>query len=206
MTALPPRLTALLGLLILSAVIWLGVKSSRAGVETAPYELLRREGDFELRRYPAMTGAATALAEEAGAGRNAGFGRLFRYLSGGNGREEKIAMTSPVFVETDGTAREKAMIFVMPRATASAGAPAPASPDVTVKTLPGGDFASLRFQGHRSKEAQRRALAGLRERIAAEGLRASGEPVFAYYDPPWIPEGLRRNEVLLRVAGAPAKP
>jgi hypothetical protein len=31
-------------------------------------------------------------------------------------------------------------------------------------------------------------------------LVATGEPVFAYYDPPWTPGFMRRNEVMIPVA------
>jgi hypothetical protein len=33
-----------------------------------------------------------------------------------------------------------------------------------------------------------------------KNLKAEGEPVFAYYDPPWTLPFMRRNEVMLRVA------
>jgi DNA topoisomerase-1 len=38
-------------------------------------------------------------------------------------------------------------------------------------------------------------------RAAAQGvkLKASAAPVYAYFDPPWTPPLLRRNEVMLRV-------
>jgi hypothetical protein len=31
------------------------------------------------------------------------------------------------------------------------------------------------------------------------GLVSSGEPLFGYFDPPWTPSFLRRNEVMLSV-------
>jgi hypothetical protein len=205
MTAMPPRLLLILGLFLLAAVLWFGLGNTRAGVESPDYTVVSKDGDFEVRRYPDMKGAATSMTAADGDGRNSGFGRLFRYISGDNEGKNKIAMTSPVFVEADGEAREQAMIFVMPKATVAAGVPDPASDTVTVKTLKGGDFAVLRFKGYRSKTAPKEAHTRLREWIAAAGLKAEGEPVFAYYDPPWIPEALRRNEVLLRVSGVPAE-
>jgi hypothetical protein len=30
-----------------------------------------------------------------------------------------------------------------------------------------------------------------------------GDPVFAYYDPPWTPAFLRRNEVMFRIEHGP---
>ncbi|MFM8684243.1 MAG: hypothetical protein ACKOEG_10795 [Chthoniobacterales bacterium] len=33
-----------------------------------------------------------------------------------------------------------------------------------------------------------------------KNLKPAGEPMFAYYDPPWTLPFMRRNEVMLRVA------
>ena len=43
--------------------------------------------------------------------------------------------------------------------------------------------------------AERRFAAVARE---AEGLKELSPPVYGYFDPPWIPGFLRRNEVMLR--------
>ena len=182
------------------AVTWAGTKASRAGYEGPEYDVVSKSGKFEIRRYAGMVGASTAMANRSGQ-RNNGFGRLFQYITGANETEEKIAMTSPVFVETDNQANEEAMIFVMPKKTVSGGVPKPTSQAVEVKRMSGGEFAVLRFKGSNSKEAQKGALERLRELIGEQGLRAQGEPVYAYYDPPWTPEFLRRNEVMLRVTG-----
>lgn len=204
MTVMKRPILLLTGIAVFIFVIWAGARSTRAGVESPDYRVLTRDGDFEVRRYDEMIGAATAMQAAGESGRNSGFGRLFRFISGGNEREEKIAMTSPVFVETDDKGDEKAMIFVMPKATVAAGVPDPSAAEVTVKTMKAGDFAALRFKGYRSREAQQQARTALMEKVAAAGLQPQGEPVFAYYDPPWIPESLRRNEVLVRVTGVKA--
>lgn len=194
------RLLPALMLAILLGLSWAGCKTTRAGVESPDYEVMRRAGPVEVRRYPAMTGVATATGGEGEQGRNSGFGRLFRYISGENEREEKIAMTSPVLVETDGTARETRMVFLMPAKVAGKGAPSPRAETVQLQTYAGGEFAALRFKGYRSAEARETALADLKRHLEEAGLAILGEPFFAYYDPPWIPEALRRNEVLARVS------
>jgi len=48
------------------------------------------------------------------------------------------------------------------------------------------------------------ALQGLKDWMKTEGLSGLPPPVFAYFDPPWTPGFLRRNEVMLRTgAGKP---
>jgi hypothetical protein len=36
--------------------------------------------------------------------------------------------------------------------------------------------------------------------LAREKISTTGEPVFAYFDPPWTLPFWRRNEIMLRVA------
>jgi hypothetical protein len=55
-----------------------------------------------------------------------------------------------------------------------------------------------RISGGRSTANETNALAELRAWMKTEGLRELSPPVFAYFDPPWTPPFLRRNEVMLR--------
>jgi len=41
-------------------------------------------------------------------------------------------------------------------------------------------------------------LARLQSRLERERLTALSGPVYGYFDPPWTPAFLRRNEVMLR--------
>jgi hypothetical protein len=195
------RLLLIFGALLLVGFSWIGCKASRAGYEGPDYAVISKSGKVEIRRYEDMVGAVTPTAKDNQSGRNSGFARLFRYITGENEGKTKIAMTSPVFMASDDDANELSMMFVMPKETVKSGVPKPSSGAVSVTTTKGGDFAVLRFKGHRSQEAQKEALASLRESITKQGLKSVGDPIFAYYDPPWIPEFARRNEVLLRITG-----
>jgi hypothetical protein len=46
---------------------------------------------------------------------------------------------------------------------------------------------------------EREAVAKLRRWVASEGLQTLREPIIAYYDAPFIPGFLRRNEAMLRL-------
>ena len=48
--------------------------------------------------------------------------------------------------------------------------------------------------------AEEAALDQLKVWMAAEGLSSDAAPVYGYFDPPWTPAFLRRNEVMLQVA------
>lgn len=173
------------------------VTTSRAGYETAAYETVEKEGKFEIRNYEELRVVTTAMS---GDDRNGSFGRLFRYISGENEGERKIAMTTPVFMPgtEDGSMEE--MQFVVPRDVAQAGAPDPKNEKVDLASVAGGKFAALRFSGRLDKKEAAGKLAELRAELEKRGLKAVGDPVFAGYDPPWTPGPMRRNEVLLRLA------
>ena len=72
--------------------------------ETQNYELVKVIDNFEIRFYP------SALKAKVTSDRN--FSKLFRYISGNNDNNEKIAMTSPVYMTSNGD--ENTMEFVLP--------------------------------------------------------------------------------------------
>jgi len=174
------------GLLVIAFCI-AACTTSRAGYETAPYTVIRADGDFEIREYPELKIATTARA-----GDDSSFMRLFRYIDGGNVPKEKIAMTTPVFMV------EGKMAFVVPEKH-KVDTPAPASPQVVVNTLKARRVAVLRFSGSRTKDSEPQALARLEAWMQANKLTEAGAPFSAYYDPPWTPGFMRRNEVLVPV-------
>jgi len=165
--------------------------TSRAGYETAPYKVIRKDGDYEIREYPDLKIATTARE-----GDDSSFMRLFRYIDGGNVAKEKIAMTTPVFM-VDGK-----MAFVVPEKH-KAATPAPASPEVVVDTLKAQRVAVYRYSGSRTKDSEPNALAKLKTWLQENKLQEAGAPFSAYYDPPWTPSAMRRNEVLVPVKMEP---
>ena len=176
------------------AALWL-VSTSRAATETPDYQVVRTDGKFEVRDYPALTVATTSMEGEE---MNGGFGKLFRFITGSNEGSEKIAMTAPVLIDT--TKDKKTMSFIMPKEAVQKGVPKPAGESVTLGKVAATRFAVLRFGGGRTAENEKAAVAKLQAWLDAEKLSGQGAPTFAYYDPPWTPTFLRRNEVMIRVA------
>ncbi len=187
-------LKILIGLVLLVVVMggYLAYRSSRAAYETAPYTVVRTDGAFELREYPALVVVETPMGEADNS-----FMRLFRYIDGQNVSTQKIAMTTPVFMT--GADNERSMSFVMPRAMKPAEVPQPQNAQVAVGSIPGGTFAVLRFGGRRRATSETEAVDRLAAWMQQENLVAVGEPIFGYFDPPWTPGSLRRNEVMRRV-------
>ncbi len=169
-----------------------GCQATRAGYESAPYQVVRSDGKFELRDYPALTVVETPMADPDG--RDGSFMRLFRFITGANEGKQKISMTTPVFMS--GPATNLTMAFVLPAKLKLPGVPKPADAAVTLRELPAGRFAVLRFSGGRNLGNETESLAKLNAWMTAEKLNALSPPVYGYFDPPWTPAFLRRNEVM----------
>jgi effector-binding domain-containing protein len=175
-------------------LITAGCGTTRAGYQSAHYQIVRSAGKFEVRDYPTLTVVETSMD---GNGGNTGFGRLFRFISGSNEKEQKIAMTTPVLMSGDDVSRT--MSFVLPSNLEAGRIPKPADASVSVRVIPQGRFAVLRFSGGRSALREAAALDRLKTWMATEGLSSSSRPVYGYFDPPWTPPFWRRNEVMLRI-------
>jgi hypothetical protein len=181
-------------------------------IEEPGFKLLEKDGSFELREYAPYIVAETrveAAFEDAG---SIAFQRLFRYISGNNAaqqkvamtapvtqsRGEKIAMTAPVSQVADG--RAFVVAFALPSTYTLATAPRPLDPTIQIREVPTQLFACWRYSGRWTTGNYRDNEVLLRERIKARGLIAHGEPVLARYNPPFTPWFMRRNEVLIPVA------
>ena len=183
-------------LVLLLGLVLVGCQATRAGYESAPYRVVRSEGGIELREYPAMVWVETAMASR-GNGADGSFNRLFRFITGGNEQKQKIAMTTPVFMTGQGT--NATMAFVMPATMTKAAVPRPGDEAVSVRQLAGGQYAVVRFSGGRSEANETAALQRLESWLRTQKLPVKSSPVFGYFDPPWTPPFLRRNEVMLPV-------
>ena len=189
----------LVTLAVVIGVAVVGCQATRAGDASAPYKVARTDGRFELRDYPSLTVVETPMMR-SGNGADSGFMRLFRFITGQNATQQKIAMTTPVFMS--GSDSNATMAFVMPANLKPAQVPKPADAGVTVRELEPGRFAVLRFSGGRNAQNESATVQRLRAWLADQGLQAASAPVYGYFDPPWTPAFLRRNEVMLRIAAA----
>jgi hypothetical protein len=159
--------------------------------ETAPFELIEEEGAFSIRHYPSLLLVETPMGE--GASSDNSFGRLFRYISGSNSGSTKIAMTTPVFMDNE------TMQFVLPVSFMEEGAPAPRDAAVSLRESVPMTVGVYRFSGWRNDRNEERAWGRLQDILREKGVDHNDSPFFAYYNSPWIPGPLRRNEVMVRI-------
>jgi hypothetical protein len=193
------------------------VPATTMATEETPFRTLEQDGSFELRQYSAYVVAETRVESGFSTAGNIAFQRLFRYISGNNtaqqkiamtapvtqSRGEKIAMTAPVSQVADGTAYRVA--FTLPSTYTRATAPKPLDPAIQIREVPAEFIACWRYSGLWSESNYRENETRLRESIKSRGLVIRGEPILARYNPPFTPWFMRRNEVLIAVSAATAR-
>ncbi|MGZ6039000.1 MAG: SOUL family heme-binding protein [Phenylobacterium sp.] len=202
-----------------------GTFGIRAGTEEPRYTVVERVGAVEIRQYGPRLAAETTVSGDAEVARNAGFRAVAGYIFGdnaaksaiamtapvaqtgghptGGGRPETIAMTAPVaqaaVPEASGQWRIQ---FFMPARYTRETLPEPKDPRVRIVEVPAQTYAVLRFGGSRTGPEVARQTARLDGALAASRWRASGPSTAWFYDPPWTPPFLRRNEVAAPVKTA----
>ena len=184
-------------LLILSILVITGcstvTKISRSGYEEASHKVLIKNGNIELRSYSELQLVETSMNPQG----EGGFMRLFAYIDRGNSRSQKIAMTTPVYIQKKNNA--KTMAFVLPASMHKDEVPAPTGINVKTGIRPSGAYAVYRYSGKRIDGGSKDAKRSLNEWIVKKGYRSLSEPINAYYDTPWTPPFLRRNELMIQV-------
>ena len=184
---------------VISALAYFGWKlTARSAYESAEYTVLESAGAYEVREYPDLMMATTKMQFQS-QGDDGSFMRLFRYISGGNKQEQKVAMTTPVFMEPDSDDKPGQMGFVVPKRVAEQQVPEPANEDVQIQKRTGGRFAVIRFSGRMNRESVAKAEEQLRAWMNEKELVGEPDAELAGYDPPWTPGPFRRNEVLIRL-------
>lgn len=186
-------------------------------VETPSYSVLVRDGAIEVRDYPPLV---VAEAQRRGS-RQGALGQSFRLLAGYIFAKERggsrIAMTAPVTQQrTDASpalgepaaaqgqdATEDgpwAVRFIMPSAYRLEDLPPPAGTEVHLAQAPARRSAAIRFSGRATDAMLAEKERELRNWIQTRGLKPNGTPVYAFYNDPFTPGPLRRNEVLIDLA------
>jgi len=182
----------------LGVVLMLGANTSMA-IETPKYKKLESFKDIEFRQYETMTIARTLVQGDFKAVGNAGFKRLAGYIFGENKDEKKISMTAPV---SQSRADEDSywITFMMPSQYDVDELPVPKDDRVKVSRLTEQTFAVISYKGGWSEKAYRKHEAKLLAQLKeAKDWEVTGEPVWARYNPPFVPAWFRTNEILVPV-------
>ncbi len=205
----------------IALAVLLAIAAAAAGplmsrVEHPDYKVAQSDGAIEIRDYPPMIAAETEVAGERTAAIGEGFRRIAAYIFGANAPRTKISMTAPVeqqkgtkidmtaLVEqqgagADGTWRVR---FIMPKSWTMETLPQPADDRVKLVPFPARRFAVVRFSGSAGERTLEEKTAELKRYLRDHNLTATGEPSYAFYNPPWTLPFFKRNEVMMEIPSA----
>lgn len=199
---------------------WLALASTLFGVgpvhaiEEPSFTVVSTHNGFEVREYaPYVVAEVTVPGPEADAG-NQGFRILAAYIFGKNAGEQsiamtapvtqaaesvKIAMTAPVTQNASGDGAGFVIRFTMPAVYTLATLPKPLDERIRLVAQPAARYAVLRFTGFWTQANYDNNLRQLQTLMAEQGQTPMGDPVYARYDPPYVPWFWRRNEIWMPV-------
>ncbi len=199
-------------LFIISLLMLTGVITAMA-TEEAPYTVLKTDDMFELREYAPQVLAEIIVEGDLEDAGNKAFRPLFRYISGDNKSRDKIAMTAPVSQEQQGekismtapVSQQRvqgkwAVSFMMPASYTMETLPTPDDPNIKLRQVPARRVAVVRYSGLWSEGKYLLHKEKLEKWITDNRFTATGEPVWARYNPPFTLWFMRRNEILIPVA------
>jgi hypothetical protein len=167
-------------------------------VEQAKYEILKKIGKIEIRRYPRLV-----IARVDGYG-DGGFNLLFRFITGNNRQKSDIVMTAPVVSEeiamTAPVLSEKGSIaFIMPEGYTMETTPEPLDDRVKIVEVPERVIAAHKFSGRWSNSIFKKKTKELLVEIENARLKVAGQVFSMRYNGPFTPWFLRRNEVAVPI-------
>lgn len=187
---------------------------SRAGVEGPGYNVVKKDGDFEIRDYQGYIMAQVKYSSDYDRALYSGFMKLFDYISGQNTNRSKIEMTAPVTQERTGTpekipmtapvtsekvGNEYTISFIMPRNYTMDTLPVPDDKNITLKKVEPYRAAVIRFSGRMNEGLANRKIDELKNWMGKNNLSPQSNFMMAQYDPPWIPGFMRRNEIIVQI-------
>jgi hypothetical protein len=203
---------ALAGIVAVLAIAAAAAGPIMSRVEQPDYKVTMADGAIEIRSYGPMIAAEAEVKGERKAAINEGFRLIAAYIFGANKPNAKIAMTAPVQqqsaqkiamtapVSQQTTGDSWTVRFIMPSRWTLETLPAPNDARVTLKPVPAKRMLAIRFSGTASDSLIQSKTDELRRYAADTKLATIGEPLLAFYNPPWTLPFFRRNEIMLELA------
>jgi effector-binding domain-containing protein len=193
------------------------IMSAARAAQEPHHTVVHTAGSIEIRDYAPMILAQVRVAGGMGDASNRGFRPLAGYIFGDNRRpgstdNAKIAMTTPVMQQQSATIAMTTPVtqrrsdddgwqvaFVMPQEWSMDTLPRPNDPAVSLQALPARRMAAIRFAGGANEERFEQKTAELIAFLTERGIQPISAPIYARYDPPWMPTPFRRNEVMIEI-------
>jgi len=187
-----------IGLTVVFIVSQAFISGSMSKIEKYKYTILKEFDDFEVRQYEAaMFSSVKMNAKTYEETSSSGFRVLAGYIFGGNEKNEKIAMTSPVVMEMGDTTK---MSFMVPSNLKENELPKPNNGRIYFEKQAPKVMAAIRFGGWANDDRIEKYKQKLSLELEKQGLKHTGKFNYLGYNPPYALIA-RRNEVVVELVG-----
>ena len=163
-----------------------------AQTEEQAYDIIAIKATYEIRYYPPVMMAEYKSANNS----SSGFRSLFRYISGSNETQTKIAMTTPVHMNE--TENGRSMAFVLPKKFKPESTPLPKESKVKIFQSKGGYYASIRYSGYTNATKEKKYTEELKASLVQENIKITGAAKVFVYNSPYDFFN-RRNEISIPI-------
>lgn len=168
--------------------------SDQQGIETYPYVVNKKFNDFEIRSYEASLFTSVKLSSNNYKDSSSqGFSILAGYIFGGNDKNEKISMTSPVAMSIGDTTT---MMFMLPKENTKEDLPRPNNSRIKFIQEPAKTVAAISFSGWANDEKIETYKNKLLKALERERIPYTNKFYFLGYNPPYEVIN-RRNEIIV---------
>jgi len=169
---------------------------SQSNIETYPYTVIKKYDAFEIRSYEAslFTSVKLSTSQYDDASRK-GFSILAGYIFGGNDRNEKIAMTSPVAMSLEDS---MTVMFMVPKEMTREMMPKPSESQIEFIEEPAKTVAAISFGGWANNERIEEYKQQLMDALDAQGIKYTNHFYFLGYNPPFEVFD-RKNEIIVEL-------
>lgn len=168
-----------------------------AKTETQPYQVIKTEKDFEIRKYPSATMATVSMdAKSYKELSSTGFRKLASFIFGANKDQKNIAMTSPVHMDINNS--ESSMSFVMPSEYNRENLPKPDNSEIKIETTAEEYVAAIQFSGYANDEDIKKYADQLENSLKLNGIEYFGNFRFLGYNAPYQVLD-RKNEIIVSI-------
>ncbi len=170
--------------------------NGQRNIETYPYVVSKKYNGFEIRSYEASLFTTVKLTGNKYKDVSSeGFSILAGYIFGGNKKNEKIAMTSPVAMTLDDS---MTMMFMVPKKFNKESLPKPNQSGIIFREEPAKTVAAITFGGWASDEKIEKYKQELIADLNANGIKYTNRFYFLGYNPPYEVFN-RKNEIIVEL-------
>lgn len=187
----------ILGILI---ILFIGSQifawNSQRNIETYNYKVVKQYDNFEVRTYEPTLFTSVQLSTSAyKESSSKGFSILAGYIFGGNNKNEKIAMTSPVSMSLDST---MTMMFMVPKKFQKETLPKPNESKIKFIEEPAKTVAAIRFGGWANDENISKYKKELIAALESKDIKYTNRFYFLGYNAPYEFFN-RKNEIIVEI-------